>query len=193
MSQFHRTLTTEQEIEAYLHRTRMEMLVAMAGGAATVSQIAERMGVHPANLSRHMRILVEAKLVELVEKRDTGRNLEKYYRATARSFDVAPGADTLSAPHKTALNLLRSEISAAIAQLPDHKPAAMRVLIVNTRLREDQLAAFAEELTALVSRFKDARGEKGEPYTLAAALFPSGTAPDPDQTIILSTKKRDKL
>lgn len=188
MPHSHRTLSTEEEVEAYLHRTRMQMLAAMAGEAATITQIAERMGVHPANLTRHMRILVEAGLATLVEKRDTGRNLEKYYRAAARSFDVAPGSGALRAPHKTALSFLRSEVSAAIAQLPDEDPGAVRVLMANVRVPGDQAAAFAQEIEALVARFRAAGAEDGQNYTLAAALFPSAAA-NPAEAIVLTKRK----
>src|SRR5262249_45972522 len=99
----HRTLTAQAEIEAYLHNTRMQMLAVLRDGPATGAQIAERLGVHPANLTRHLRTLLDAGLIELVERRDTGRNVEKYYAAAAHSFDVAPEADALGAPHKVGL------------------------------------------------------------------------------------------
>ena len=69
----HKTLTTEAEIAAYMNRTRMAILNALRDGAGTASQIAAKLGVHPANLTRHMRLLEEAGLIELVEKRDIGR------------------------------------------------------------------------------------------------------------------------
>ena len=115
-----RRSTSEREIGAYMHRTRMSILAALGAGPATVSQIAARVGVHPANLTRHVRILEDADLIVLVEKRDTGRNLEKYYQAAAHSFDVAPDANALTAPHKIALAMARSELSAALARLPDY-------------------------------------------------------------------------
>ncbi len=85
-----RTLSSEAEIAAYLHRTRMAILDVLRDGAATATQIAARLGVHPANLTRHIRVLEEAGLVVLVEKRDTGRNLEKYYAAIGWQLQVAP-------------------------------------------------------------------------------------------------------
>ena len=138
----HKTLTSEREIGAYLHRTRMSILDALRSGPATVSQIAARIGVHPANLTRHVRILEGAGLVVLVEKRDTGRNLEKYYQAAARSFDVAPDAAALKAPHKTALALARSDLSAALARLPDTSPGAVQVFSIGARLTPDRMREF---------------------------------------------------
>ena len=56
----HRTLTSEREIAAYLHRTRIAILDALRSGPATASQIGDKLGVHPANLTRHIRTLVDA-------------------------------------------------------------------------------------------------------------------------------------
>lgn len=97
----------------------MDILAELGNGPATASQLGKRLGVHPANLTRHIRTLVEAGLVELVEKRDTGRNLEKYYAATADSFDIAPEIKTIRSPHKLALAFSRSDLSAAPVHLSD--------------------------------------------------------------------------
>src|SRR5215471_2715194 len=130
----HRTLRTEAEIAAYLHRSRMAILDVLRQGPATASQIAQRMGVHPANLTRHLRILERAGLIALVDKRDTGRNLEKYYAAVAVSFDVAPDAANLKAPHKIALAFARSDLSAALAQMPDDPSGIVKVHVLEASI-----------------------------------------------------------
>ncbi len=168
----HRTLTTEAEISAYLHKARMAILEALGGGRATASQIAARLGVHPANLTRHMHVLAEAGLVRLVEKRDTGRNLEKYYEAAAQSFDVAPEADRLSAPHKIALGFARSELSAALASVPDDADGMIQTHVLEARLSPQTVATFARELAALAARFAAADGGGAETYHLVLSLHP---------------------
>jgi DNA-binding transcriptional ArsR family regulator len=177
-----RTLTTEAEISAYLHRSRMAILDVLRDGPATTTQIAARLGVHPANLTRHIRVLEEAGLVALVEKRDTGRNLEKYYAATARRFRVAPDSANLTAPHKVALNFVRSELSAALVRLPDESTDPLVALAVRASIAPDRAKAFADELAGLAERFSAAEvGEAddrddGEAYQLVLALYPG----DPD-------------
>lgn len=168
----HRTLRTEAEIAAYLHRSRIAILDALRHGPATASQIARGMGVHAANLTRHLRILERAALIALVEKRDTGRNLEKYYAAVASSFDVAPEAANIQAPHKIALDFARSDISAALAQLPDDPPGTVKVHVVEASVAPDMVAAFAAELASLAKRFAVADGRGSEAYHLALALYP---------------------
>jgi DNA-binding transcriptional ArsR family regulator len=169
----HRTLTEDAEIAAYLHRTRMEMLDVLRDGPRTLSQIAERLGVHPANLTRHLRTLEAAGLVALVEKRDTGRNLEKYYAAAAETFDIAVGAHELSAPEKIALAFVRSDLSAALARLPDDHPGPVMALVQASRISAAQLPEFLEALSALARRFEAADSPDGHPHHLALALYPA--------------------
>jgi DNA-binding transcriptional ArsR family regulator len=168
----HRTLTSEREIAAFVHRARMDILAALRDGPSTGSQIGERLGVHPANLTRHLRTLVDAGLVELAETRDTGRNLEKYYRATADSFDVAPEAHALRAPQMIALAMARSDLSAALARLSEDDVRPVAALVVGARIAPGDVTDFADELRRLVARFSAADRVDGAGYHLNLALYP---------------------
>lgn len=186
----HRLLAAPAEVEAYLHRMRMQILAALRGGAATSSQIAAKLGVHPANLTRHLRILLEAGLIEIAERRDTGRNLEKYYRATAASFEVALDAEKMRAPHKVALTQARSELSRAIAQLPDKAPGPVNVYVAIANLTSKRQAAFAAALADLAARFESAGEEQGAPFALVLSLHPSAEPPGGDKPVRLSLPRR---
>lgn len=168
----HMTLTGEAQISAYLHRMRMDILAALRDGPSTISQIGSKLGVHPANLTRHVRKLVDAGLVELSHTRDTGRNLEKYYRSVADTFDVAPGADELSAPHKIALEFSRSDLSAAIAQLPEELEGSVLALLATARLRKSDLSVFCRRLKRLIEEFEAADVADGLEYHLNLSLYP---------------------
>ena len=188
----HKSLTTEQEITAYIHRTRMQMLGVLKTKPATLTMIGRKLGVHPANLTRHIRILEKAGLVVLKEKRDTGRNLEKWYAATAASFDVAPEADELSAPHKVGLQFLRSDLSAALAQIPDENPGTVQTLVAEARLTKDQIAEFVSEITRLAKRFEAVNTkQEGRPYHLSLALYPvvEVEGSDSEERIVLRREK----
>lgn len=172
----HRTLTGGAEIAAYLHPTRMAILRALSAGPATITQIAAQLDVHPANLTRHMRILQSAHLIAIVETRDTGRNLEKYYHATAESFDVPPKADALRAPHKISLSFMRSDLSAALAHLPDDLPGKVQVHLIAARLAPEQVSACWEQLERLAADFESSADDlapDGTASHLALALYPA--------------------
>ena len=167
----------------------MAILDVLHDGPATYTQIAARLGVHPANLTRHIRVLEEAGLVALVEKRETGRNLEKYYATTARRFRVAPDTAGVTAPHKIALTFARSELSAALVRLPDETTGPVTALVVRASVRPGMATAFAEELAALAERFAAADRGEGEAYQLVLALYPGDAgANDERQSIRLAPR-----
>lgn len=160
----------------------MDVLVALRGGPATVSQIAAALGVHPANLTRHVRLLVDAGLVALDHTRDTGRNLEKYYRSVAETFDVAPDADGLEAPHKVALEYARSDLAAAIAQLPDALEQPVLAYLAAARVAPRDLEAFARRLEALTKEFEASDVDTGRAYHVNLSLYP-GPVGDEDPRV----------
>ncbi|NOX49062.1 MAG: helix-turn-helix transcriptional regulator [Gammaproteobacteria bacterium] len=187
----HHTLTTDIEIAAYLHRTRMDILRALSERPATVSQIGAQMNVHPANLTRHMRILEQSGLIRLVEKRDTGRNLEKYYASIAKTFDVAPDADVNSA-HKAALTMLRSDLSAALANLPDKNPGSVSALLAHARISAKDIGHFADQLAKLVAEFQSADSDTSTPYHLNLSLYPSDLEVEPAHPVRIVNAHREK-
>lgn len=164
-----------EELHAYAHPVRMAILAILAEVPLTLSMTARKMDVHPANLSRHFKVLERAGLIVLTEKRETSRNLEKYYRAAALSF--TPGFDGLSpcGKRELALGALRDEISAAIQRVRKENLADsdMIVLMKTARLRAKDRAAFYRKLKALVNDFSSRDNENGAAYTMGLGLFPA--------------------
>lgn len=171
--QIHMTLRNDTEIRAYLHRTRMDILAALRTGPATVSQIAAALKVHPANLTRHLRTLLDAGLIEKSHTRDTGRNLEKYYRCVADSFDVAPSVAGLQAPHKVALEFARSDLSAAIAQLPNTIERPVLSMVAAARIPRRDLARFGRRIEELIAEFEASDAEEGVEYHANLSIYPA--------------------
>ncbi|MFP4114587.1 MAG: ArsR/SmtB family transcription factor [Spirochaetota bacterium] len=190
LTKTHRTLSTDAEISAYLHRTRMDILAALRDGPATGSQIAERLGVHPANLTRHIRILRNAGLVRLERTRDTGRNLEKYYAATAFSFDVAPEADRLTAPHKKALAFARSDLSAAMSALSDDDERPVLCLVSDVTLDPNRLNDFRRAFEDLVASFKEDGSASAAPYRTNLSVYP---APADDRGTRVEITRKEEM
>jgi DNA-binding transcriptional ArsR family regulator len=73
---------------------------------------------HPANITHHFRKLQETELIELVEERDTGRVVEKYYRAIARTFQIRDENLSMEGVGRRALYLLQEDMRAAMIDLP---------------------------------------------------------------------------
>src|SRR5829696_5979233 len=79
-----------QQIKAFTDPLRVRVLVMLAERAATNQQVANLLGEPQAKVLYHLRFLLDAGLIRLVEQRVKGGNVEKYYRATARSYGLRP-------------------------------------------------------------------------------------------------------
>jgi DNA-binding transcriptional ArsR family regulator len=83
-------LDRPEQLKALGHPLRvraLEMLGGDSDGELTNRELAQRLGVDPGHLHFHVRMLLKAGLIELVEG---AHGREKPYRAVARTFRVAP-------------------------------------------------------------------------------------------------------
>jgi predicted ArsR family transcriptional regulator len=150
----------------------MDILSALRGGPSTISQVANSLKVHPANLTRHFRTLEKAGLIKLDHTRDTGRNLEKYYRSVANTFDVSPEAGELSSSQEVALSFARSDLSAAIAQLPESAELPVLTLVATARVRLEDIKDYCQRLDALAKEFESSRDDAGIDYHINLNVYP---------------------
>lgn len=165
-------LEDDERIRAYVHPTRMSILALLGREPMTGTGLSRALGVHPANLTRHLRLLERTGLIRLVEKRDTGRNLEKYYRAAALAFEVRMRSDRIEDRRATALAVLRDDLSAAIATARSPDSSDVVALLGQVRLDRRRAARFRKRLLALMREFEQLDAADGEPQRLALALYP---------------------
>jgi DNA-binding transcriptional ArsR family regulator len=163
-------LTDEAQIKGYVHPLRMSLLVLLATQKRTVSSVAKQLGVHPANITHHFKLLEKVGLIRLVEKRDTGKNLEKYYRAIAQTFEVAPREDCASGALK--LSILKNDLAATINTLSDDDSHKVIAQLATARISTDQFDRFCEKLQLLIAEFKQTDTLNGAAYTFNASLYP---------------------
>jgi len=170
-------LADAERIRAYVHPVRMSILDMLGAERLTVTAVARRLGVHPANLTHHFKRLERLGLIRLVEKRDTGRNLEKLYRAAARSFVVRPRARGRGARGALVLSILRDGLQGAIDS-PDLDRAKVLGLLVNVRVRDGDVERFRRRLETLAAEFDGAGHEDGSPFQMSLALYPGESGGD---------------
>lgn len=173
-------IQTENQAKAYLHPVRMRILQFLSGDAMTVSQVAEILGVHPANLTHHFRKLQKAGLIDLVEERDTGRVIEKYYRSVANSFQVREENVAIKGAAQRALHLLQQDMAVAQAQITEDQRDVI-CLLGNHPLSPKSFVRFQKKLEKLMAEFREegskggmvARKEDGfDYYSLSLSLYP---------------------
>src|SRR3954447_14887176 len=84
------TIERPEQLKALGHPLRLRVLELLGdeGVPLTNRELANRLGVDPCHLHFHVRMLLQAALIELVTDAPTRR--EKPYRAVAHTVHVAP-------------------------------------------------------------------------------------------------------
>jgi putative molybdopterin biosynthesis protein len=65
---------------------RLKLLRLLMAAPATLSQLGQMLGEHPARVRHHIKLLERAGLIDLVDQRLARGFVEKYYRARAQTF-----------------------------------------------------------------------------------------------------------
>lgn len=178
-------LSTERQIKAYVHPVRMSIVDLLAEKKRTVSDVAKKFGVHPATITHHFKLLEKINLIKLVEKRDTGRNLEKYYRAVAFDFEVKLRKDEPVNKTVLGLSILRNSLSAAIKEVSDEDSKPVIALMESARIKSKDVPKFQKKLMSLLKSFRSCDSGAGEAYTLSIGFYPDYTYRDSKKEIYI--------
>jgi len=173
-----KVVSEPRQLKALADPLRVRILHILANQEATNQQLAALLGESQAKTLHHVRFLLDADLIALVEERIRGGNVEKYYRARARMHGFRPGpaeAGTFAAPVAGAvLESVTQEVAASIAAWPEQvvswetrraRLTAARVAEFDRRLL-DLIAEFWGELDALADAEAD-----GDLMAFASAVY----------------------
>jgi DNA-binding transcriptional ArsR family regulator len=161
-----------EQLRAMADQLRLSILQRLLGRAMTVTQLGDALGIAPAKAHYHVRELERVGLLRLVQTREKGGILEKYYRAVAEDFQV-PRSLLSSAPTDEALAALGKIFSLASREF---LAAAERDLraggfggevqgLMHTSLwmtADEVRAALAQRLDELLKPYEQPRGVPGE-------------------------------
>ncbi len=101
---------------------------------------------------------------------------------------VAPEARQLKARHKVALAFVRSDISRALARLPDRDPGPVLALLATARVPAAEIGRFSAALEALAADFSAIDSSDGTPYHLNVSLYPGEMDPPTTKPVRLTQK-----
>ena len=168
-------LKRDSQIKAYVHPTRITILRMLANKKRTVSSVAKELKVHPANITHHFKLLERVGLIKLVEKRDIGKNIEKYYRSVARSFAVNVDRSRRSNKQALELSILRNHLSAAISTVKrDDKHKVVAVIRI-ARIKPRDIMILQRKIMKLIREFGQLDSASGKSYTLNISAYPRET------------------
>jgi DNA-binding transcriptional ArsR family regulator len=176
------TAESIEQMRAMADDLRQRIFELLVEQPMTVTQVGERLGIAPAKIHYHVRELERLGLLRLVETREKGGILEKYYRSVARHFMVpmsltrhADPTAIFDAANEFLQDVVRRFLSAfgkAARQGSGERTFSLtrdHIWITQEEL-EDVLKAQQEA----VERFRQPRGIEGEQeMTLAYLLHPT--------------------
>lgn len=101
-------VTEPEQFKALGHPMRHRLLFALGQGEATISQLAAALGSNKGNVSHHLKVLAEARLVRPSRTRQVRGGTEQYYQRAARALSYGDAATT-----EVAFRAIAAEIASA--------------------------------------------------------------------------------
>ncbi|MEU2929323.1 winged helix-turn-helix domain-containing protein [Streptomyces sp. NPDC007251] len=137
-------ISTPEQFAALAHPLRQRLLFALTHEAATISQLAVRLGVAKGSVAHHLKTLHAAGLVRITRTRKVRGGTEQYYRRTARRLRIA---EPSAADRAALLNAVAQEVERS----PDDHLLSLRHL----RLSPERARRLRETLAELVDEAEE--------------------------------------
>ena len=151
-------IQSDEQLRAVASHARHRILRVLRDGPATITQIAERLGIAKGSSNHHVKILAKAGLVAVVETRKVGGVTEQYYAMTGRRIDLP---EPVAGQPET---LMRH----ALADVEDAPPSEQKTLFLkHARLSPQAWDEFNKRVNGLI----DELTEISDPSQPAADLF----------------------
>ena len=149
-------LTTLDQVRTMADPLRVRIMERLVREPMTVKMLGTDLGEAPAKVHYHVRELERIGVIRLVETREKGGVLEKYYRAVARDFTITKDVlynskpDELSAVVDEVLHVAERGLSAALSHYHEH-PSRNEPLTISN----ETVWATALEFRALVTKLSE--------------------------------------
>ncbi|WP_370112396.1 helix-turn-helix domain-containing protein [Streptacidiphilus sp. MAP12-33] len=132
---------TDEQLRAVGSLARHRVLRVLRDGPATITQIAERLGIAKGSSNHHVKVLAKAGLIHVVETRQVRGVTERYYAIVAKAIKLPRAAGD------TTEHLVRH----ALADMESSPNVEQRfVSLKHVRLSHAAFAEFNDRLRALV-------------------------------------------
>lgn len=180
-----------EQLRAISDLLRVRIIDLLLKQPMTVTQIGDELGEAPAKIHYHVRELDRAGLLRLVETREKGGILEKYYQPIAREFTV--GKSLLATPPDEALgatsnflNQIKDGFQHALRRAMQQKEAkpGIGLGVAHIYMTPQEQEQFGKQIFKLLKSYEVRRGIEGERELVSAILvYPQlGSMPMLDST-----------
>lgn len=185
------------QLRAVADLLRLRIIDLLQKQPMTVTQLGEMMGESPAKMHYHVRELEKVGLLKLVETREKGGILEKYYQPIARELSVDRAL--LSAPSDESQTMLRTLLN----QITEGFLREFRRTVEQKSEKHEQGIGFSrlymtleeqehiwKQMAEMARLYETPRGIEGERELFAAMLiYPESATGDATITELASTSK----
>jgi DNA-binding transcriptional ArsR family regulator len=155
-------VTSAEQLRAVSNLTRHRIMAMLRFEPATITQIAERVGLAKGSSSYHVRLLERAGLVKVVRTRKVRGVTERYYAIAARSIVLPePGEGQPDVLMRNAV----ADLEAASADSERH------VRMAHLRLTEEQYEELGARLEELADEYRQLSDPSLPDASLVFALF----------------------
>lgn len=167
-----------EQLRAVADLLRLRIIDMLVKQPMTVTQLGERLGEAPAKMHYHVRELEKVGLLKLVETREKGGILEKYYQPVARELSVDKAL--LSAPTDESTVMLRTLLSQITESfLREFRRTVERksekgeqgIGLSRLYMTLDEQKQFWKQMADLSRPYETPRGNEGEREVVAAMLM----------------------
>jgi DNA-binding transcriptional ArsR family regulator len=110
----YQVITEPQQLKAFADPLRIRIVHILADRPATNQQLATALGEPGAKVLHHVRALLDAGVIRLVDQVIKGGNVEKYYRATAHLYGFRPTPDESESLSGAMFDSVSQELVASI-------------------------------------------------------------------------------
>jgi DNA-binding transcriptional ArsR family regulator len=126
-------ISSPAQFKALGHPMRHRLLFALGREDATISQLAAMLGSNKGNVAHHLRVLVDAGLVQPTGTRKVRGGTEQYYRRAVRGLSYDDARITETAFQALAAEIVAAQpdpvlILRALRLTPEHAEELMAVL-----------------------------------------------------------------
>jgi DNA-binding transcriptional ArsR family regulator len=163
-------LTTLDQVHTLADPLRVRILERLAHEPMTVKMLGTDLGETPAKVHYHVRELERIGVIRLVQTREKGGVLEKYYRAVAKNVAVrsdllhTSSPDELTAMFQDYLELLQRGVLASLTHYNQHPDRHDPIALTSERVwaTQEEFGALLKQISELVQVYKTPRGVENE-------------------------------